>query len=427
MTQLAQHAPQAPAPVAGRLIKPALQRKPGCSGGKDCGCEECRKSGGAVQRLSTGRPASPVVPSVVHEVLQSAGQPLDPAARAYFEPRFGHDFSQVRIHSDGRAAESARAVGALAYTVGSDIVFDQGRFAPSTETGRHLLGHELTHVVQQRGMRPSLQPLSIAEATGGPLEAEADAVAARVSRGERAPQIRTAADGSLQRSIGEPAGGCGICIGSPQLAGQEAHRIVQLEFEVLHSFGLVEFPFSSPGDENGALDLALPTPTGFAIGEIKPANPQGLEDGIRDLGFYNLALEGAFPNSTIEHLNEPIPPSVMTDPVAAAAGCPPQVLSVILMLPGLYGYFCEPSFAELRSQCPCGKKQEEEDEEEEEQEQEQPEKVKDKEKTKDQEEEQDEEEESEPHGPPPNLVPSGPDGARSGPHRSNTFKFGGSG
>ncbi len=404
MTQLAQHAPQAPAPVAGRLMKPALQRKPGCSGGKDCECEECRKSGGALQRLSTGRPASPAVPPVVHEALQSPGQPLDAGARTYFEPRFGHDFSQVRIHSDGLAAESARAVGALAYTVGSDIVFDQGRFAPSTETGRHLLGHELTHVVQQRGVRPSLQPLSIAEATGGPLEAEADAVAARVSRGESAPQIRAAADGSLQRSIGEPAGGCGICIGSPQLAGQEAHRIVQLEFEVLHSFGLVEFPFSSPGDENGELDLALPTPTGFAIGEIKPANPKGLEDGIRDLGFYNLALQDTFPNSTIEHLNEPIPPSVMTDPVAAAAGCPPQVLSVILMLPGLYGYFCEPSFAELRSQCRCGKKQEEEEEEEQEQEQEQPEKVKDKEKKQDQEEEQDEGE-SESHGPPPSLVP----------------------
>jgi hypothetical protein len=79
------------------------------------------------------------------------GQPLDIATRNFFEPRFGQDFSSVRIHSDARAAESANAVNALAYTTGRDIVFAAGQYAPEGSAGRKLLAHELTHVVQQKG------------------------------------------------------------------------------------------------------------------------------------------------------------------------------------------------------------------------------------------------------------------------------------
>jgi hypothetical protein len=89
-----------------------------------------------------------VVPPIVHEVLRSPGQPLDPTTRAFMEPRFGHDFSQVRVHTDGRAAESARAVNALAYTAGRAVVFATGRYAPFTARGQSLLTHELAHVVQ---------------------------------------------------------------------------------------------------------------------------------------------------------------------------------------------------------------------------------------------------------------------------------------
>jgi len=93
-------------------------------------------------------------PGLVDDVLQSAGQPLDSATRAFFEPRFGHDFSQVRVHVDERAANSATAVGALAYTVGSpsgggDVVFARGRYEPESDSGRRLLAHELVHVIQQ--------------------------------------------------------------------------------------------------------------------------------------------------------------------------------------------------------------------------------------------------------------------------------------
>lgn len=79
------------------------------------------------------------------------GQALDAATRAYMEPRFGHDFGQVRVRTDEQAAQSAAAYQARAYTVGGDIVFGAGEYAPDTASGRHLLAHELTHVVQQQG------------------------------------------------------------------------------------------------------------------------------------------------------------------------------------------------------------------------------------------------------------------------------------
>ena len=82
--------------------------------------------------------------------IQGGGQPLTESDRAFFEPRFGHDFNQVRVHTGAQAAKSARAVNAKAYTMGQDVVFGEGQYAPGTNEGRRLLGHELTHVLQQR-------------------------------------------------------------------------------------------------------------------------------------------------------------------------------------------------------------------------------------------------------------------------------------
>jgi hypothetical protein len=104
---------------------------------------------------SSAAPAT--APPIVDDVLQSSGEPLEPATRALMEERFGYDFGNVRIHRDARAAESARSVHAEAYTVGHDIVFNSGGFAPRTETGRRLLAHELTHVVQQNGTPAAMQ------------------------------------------------------------------------------------------------------------------------------------------------------------------------------------------------------------------------------------------------------------------------------
>jgi len=96
-------------------------------------------------------------PPSVDRALASPGRPLEPALRQDMEQRFGHDFSRVRVHSDAESEISARQVNAHAYTSGYDIVFGAGRFAPATLAGRHLLAHELTHVVQQTGKIDGLQ------------------------------------------------------------------------------------------------------------------------------------------------------------------------------------------------------------------------------------------------------------------------------
>jgi uncharacterized protein DUF4157 len=101
------------------------------------------------KRSDVAEPAAAEAPSLAHEVVRSPGQSLDAATRAYFEPRFGQDFSRVRVHADAQAAAAADAVDALAYTAGQHLVFGAGTYAPNTEAGRRLLAHELTHSIQQ--------------------------------------------------------------------------------------------------------------------------------------------------------------------------------------------------------------------------------------------------------------------------------------
>jgi outer membrane protein OmpA-like peptidoglycan-associated protein len=103
-----------------------------------------RKKGTGASDIGRATP-----PPIVHEVLSAPGHPLDPSTLGFMEPRFGHDLSHVRIHTDRKAAESAHAVGALAYTVGNDVVFAEGEFSPRTHLGRRLLAHELVHTLQQ--------------------------------------------------------------------------------------------------------------------------------------------------------------------------------------------------------------------------------------------------------------------------------------
>lgn len=120
---------------------------------------------------------APDVPTIVHDVLRSPGQGLDAATRMFMEPRFGRDFSQVRVHADGRAAESARAINARAYTVGRDIVFGAGEYGPREAAGQKLLAHELAHTVQQAHVvTSSSQPRLEIGPADDPLEHEADRV-----------------------------------------------------------------------------------------------------------------------------------------------------------------------------------------------------------------------------------------------------------
>lgn len=162
-----------------------LQRKCACGGkpGLSGACEECGRERLLVQR-KRGRGAEPDgLPSVVRDVVESGGRPLDAATRETMESRLGHDFGRVRVHADARAAESARAVNALAYTVGSHIVFDSARYAPGTREGQKLIAHELAHVVQQsRGASQET-----AGHADGSLERDAERAEDAFARGDGGP------------------------------------------------------------------------------------------------------------------------------------------------------------------------------------------------------------------------------------------------
>jgi len=130
-----------------------------------------------LQSHGDSAPVENGVPPIVHEVLRSPGQPLDPATRAYFESRLGADLGSIRLHTGREAAHSAAMVGANAYTVGSDIVFAAGHYAPHVTDGRALLAHELTHVLQ--GPDGGLQMQAAARRARGPQTEFAREFAAR--------------------------------------------------------------------------------------------------------------------------------------------------------------------------------------------------------------------------------------------------------
>jgi hypothetical protein len=169
---------KAATPAQGRV----LERRCKCGQHTVAGdrCASCREAAGTkLQRAAVTPTPQKAAPRVVDEVLDSAGQPLDSSDRAFMEPRFGFDFSRVRVHSNAKAAESARAVAAHAYTVGSDIVFGPTRYEPGTERGRKLLAHELTHVVQQGSKVERSRTLTVGP-TVDPFEQQADLIAGQV-------------------------------------------------------------------------------------------------------------------------------------------------------------------------------------------------------------------------------------------------------
>lgn len=214
-------APLTPAPAATKETKPRPQgrvmRKCDCSSGASgCSCDEkpkklmrkcaCDASGAScggcsekkkLQRHAHGE-APERIPDEVGRAIASSGQPLDAGTRALMESRFRHDFGSVRIHADTNAAASADAVSARAYTYGHDIVFAAGAYAPSTDAGRRLLAHELTHVVQQDGGGAAMQSASAISSPTEGAELEADRAADTVMSGGT-PSIGGAAPATIYR------------------------------------------------------------------------------------------------------------------------------------------------------------------------------------------------------------------------------------
>jgi len=144
------HGPKDPIVVA----PPQISRK----------CVDCQEEETLQKKPARTQIAAGEAPAIVQEALRSPGQMLDAATLAYFEPRFEHDFSRVRVHTDQAAADAARDLSAQAFTVGEHILFGEGQYAPDGAAGRRLIAHELAHVMQQAGGN------SASSSTGGVLQ-----------------------------------------------------------------------------------------------------------------------------------------------------------------------------------------------------------------------------------------------------------------
>lgn len=163
-------------------------------------CSGCRKKRRVLQHQRVHPHKVNTVPSVVHEVLRSPGQPIDMATLSCMESRFGYDFSQVRVHTDNKASESARELNAKAYTIGQDVAFRQGAYAPGTGVGRKLIAHELTHVVQQQNTS-GLKYRNTCE-NNDSHEREAQQVAERITSGNSQSGVSKTAGMTLMREGG---------------------------------------------------------------------------------------------------------------------------------------------------------------------------------------------------------------------------------
>jgi outer membrane protein OmpA-like peptidoglycan-associated protein len=242
----------------------------GGAGGAGGECEDCGKK--RLQRSAWGH-SPEFAPPIVHDVLRAPGVPLDSASRSYFEPRFGHDFSKVRIHADERASESAQSVNALAYTVGPHIAFASGLFQPRTASGQRLLAHELTHVVQQQGSSTPASSLRVGPAADA-HEQEAQRSASAIGEEELSPEQH--APESVQRqaaSSGPPLGTTCATIGNPGASPDPPGSTPTPE----HCPAPADMPCTPSGDpvkgatssfvflvNSSDLDTAKPTPGKYA-------------------------------------------------------------------------------------------------------------------------------------------------------------------
>jgi hypothetical protein len=169
--------------------------------------DQATRMPGAPLRLSgsVSAAAEPAAaPPIVHEVLRDPGESLDPATRSSVEPRFGFDFSGVRVHTDERAARSAAAVNARAFTVGQHVAFARDQYSPASSEGRRLLVHELSHTLQQG--------TALRRTPDGSPTASADVVllAPAEDRTEKNPRIVAFAEAARKRLDGSPGTTIGV-------------------------------------------------------------------------------------------------------------------------------------------------------------------------------------------------------------------------
>ncbi|HEY6411186.1 MAG TPA: DUF4157 domain-containing protein [Ktedonobacteraceae bacterium] len=203
--------------VAKQVMRTANPETP-VSEGEDEAKNSLMREQGVEPRANASADISSVPPTVQAVLNNGGGQPLDTTTRAFMDSRFVHDFSKVRVHSGTQAEKSAASVHALAYTVGRDIVFGTGQYAPETTEGRRLLAHELTHVVQQeKANGSSLTGNAISQ----PAEHEAEQVAQTIVRGGHAPQVFSISRGVQRDDGGAKAPEYGVLVAEGPSSSQK--------------------------------------------------------------------------------------------------------------------------------------------------------------------------------------------------------------
>jgi hypothetical protein len=237
--------------------------------------------------------------------LGSSGQNLSSTYRQFFEPRFGQDFSNVRIHTDSVAAKSAQSINALAYTTGNNIVFNNGQYAPESDSGKRLIAHELTHVVQQRGsiqpkliqrFTPSCEALLNSSMASAPIRVLSGAAIHTAIQEDFAANVAGAGNLAIPGASASPLRTAGLCgedlpVTAPQIIGGRAGM--------------------------GYPDLAIRDNPITEVAEIKPASWGCAADGTFQLGGY--IMQGN-----------------ATDPEQAAWRLSAGIVSVVPMNPATY-------------------------------------------------------------------------------------------
>jgi hypothetical protein len=250
-----------------------LQRRCACGGtpGPDGECTACKAKRLGLRRRSFGRPVSNLAPPIVHEVLRSSGRPLDERTCAIMEPRFGHDFRNVRVHADARAAESALAVNARAFTVGRDVVFGSAQYAPGTPDGQQLLAHELAHVVQQASLPWHGGSIPVGRSDDS-AEGEADRAARGIERGETAGRNRSRGRALARQTLMFES-----------LAHEVAHALQQAKSVSAGSSSRSSRGTAPTGPgPTAATPAATPCPTAVRIGALSPFNHSNLSAADQD-------------------------------------------------------------------------------------------------------------------------------------------------
>jgi len=203
-----------------------------------------------------------------------AGAPLDPASRRYFEPRFAHDFGSVRVHNGPHAASAAASIQAHAFTVGRDVVFAAGAYAPSSDSGRRLLAHELAHVVQQSGPNSGRSP-----SAGLGLRNGTPAIVCRA--GAAPTPAPTPPPTATFAGVGNEAGAAGA-----RSAATSLDRLISGAAAVR---ALETIPITDPEQKKIVIQHVLNSPAVLRAyaeqGEVRALSQQEFEAGQQSLGF----------------------------------------------------------------------------------------------------------------------------------------------